>query len=314
MKKKHKILFLGADGFIGSHLAERLYENGFYVRAFDIFLNGKSRNLEHLRGKIEFFPGNFLKADDLKVALKNIDYVFHFISFSNPVSSMNNPEEEVSLNIQSSVRLLNMCADKKIKKVVYASTGGALYGNNGISKIKEDHQKSPISPYGIGKLTVEKYLEYFKIHKGLEYISLRFSNPFGPKQNIQGVQGAIPIFLNLVRNNQELNIYGDGSNIRDFIFIDDMCDATVRIFMKSNLKYSVFNVGSGKGQTLNKLISTIEKVTGIKPKVNYSPERKSDVRKVVLDIKRIESEIGPYIETSLKSGIKKTWDWLNMQQ
>lgn len=311
--KKGKILFLGADGFIGSNLVEKLQKNGFSVRAFDIFPNGKSKNLEHLREKIEFFPGDFLKANDLEAALKSIDYVFHFISFSNPVSSMDNPEEEVFLNIQSSVRLLNMCADKKIKKIVYASTGGALYGNNGKSKIKEDHHKLPISPYGIGKLTIEKYLEYFKIHKNLNYVSLRFSNPFGPKQNIMGVQGAIPIFLNLIKNDKEIAIYGDGENIRDFIFIDDMCEAAVKLFMKRNLKYSIFNVGSGKSHSLNKLIKIMEQVTKIKPKVKYLPDRKSDIKKVVLDIKRAKSEIGHYSKTSLKDGIKKTWDWLNMQ-
>lgn len=207
MKKREKILILGADGFLGSNLIKALIKQGDYsLRAFDIFKNGESRNLEGVRGKIEIFPGNFLNREDLKKSLAGIDYVFHFVSTTTPGSSMHEPLVEIETNIRGTVEFLEACSRTKIKKIIFASSGGAIYGNSEKKYFSENDETNPISPYAISKLAIEKYFEYFRLVRGLDYLILRYSNPFGPGQNVVGNQGIIPIFMNLANVGREISI------------------------------------------------------------------------------------------------------------
>ncbi len=307
-----RILILGADGFLGSNLIKALLKKNeeYSIRAFDLFKDDCSRNLEEVKNKIEFFPGNFLNKGDLENALKDIDYVFHFISLTTPGSSYNDPLIDVETNIKGTVVLLEECVKNKVKRIVFSSSGGAIYGNQERETFVESDLTNPISPYAISKLTIEKYLEFYRIRFGLDYLILRYANPYGPGQDVFGSQGIIPIFLNLVKNEKTISIFGDGENVRDYIFIDDLVDKTIKIFeLKS--KYRIYNIGSGVGKTINEIVNLIRVCSQKDIKVQNCPARDIDVRRVVLDTVRIQSEIEYKLDISLEKGIEKTWNWLN---
>lgn len=309
MKNRKNILILGADGFLGSNLAKSLIKDGkCKIRAFDIFKDGTSRNLAGLEKKLEIFPGNFLNRSDLKKALKGIDFVFHYISLTTPGSSMKDPLIDVETNVKGTIVLLEECVRAKVKKIVFSSSGGAIYGNQKKEKLSEDDPQNPISPYAISKMAIEKYLEYYRLNFNLDYLVLRYSNPYGPGQNVVGSQGIIPIFLNLARQKKPITIFGDGENVRDYIFIDDAIEATKKLAFKPGAKYKIFNIGKGKGTTINEVVDAIKKVTGKKIAIKKTPARSVDVRRIVLDTKRVKKEINFSPDTRLKEGIRKTWE------
>jgi UDP-glucose 4-epimerase len=305
------ILILGADGFIGSNLARSLAkEKKYRIKAFDRFKDGISRNLEDLKGKVEFFPGDFLNRNDLRNALERVDYVFHYISLTTPGSSMNDPLIDVETNIRGTIVLLDECVKAKVKKIIFSSSGGAIYGNQDKKKLSEDDPQNPISPYAISKLAIEKYLEYYRLNHGLDYLILRYSNPYGPGQNVVGSQGIIPIFLNLVKQKKPITIFGDGENMRDYIYIDDVIEGTKKISFLKQSNFRFYNLGRGKGTTINEVVAAIQVVTGERIKVKKMPSRSVDVRRVVLDTTRIKSEIEFSLSVDIKEGIKKTWEWV----
>jgi len=310
---KIKILVLGADGFLGSNLVKALKDDKKYeILAFDLFPDGKARNLEGFDESLRMIQGNFLNRQDIREALRNVEYVFHYVSASTPGSSMNDPLLEVNSNIQGSVVLFEECVRAGVKRIIFSSSGGAIYGNSGDESCNEESPTNPISPYAIGKLSIEKFLEYFRVHFGLDYLILRYSNPYGPGQNIIGSQGIIPIFLNLVKENKSINIFGDGNNLRDYIYVDDAINITKNIFQKKTV-YRLYNIASGEGSRINDVIEIIKKVTGKKIVIEKFPKRKVDVRKINLDNSRIKNELKYYKFLELEKGIKKTWHWIKNQ-
>lgn len=307
---REKILILGADGFIGSNLAKALQKENIYkIFAFDLFRGGISRNICSFDENLIMVPGDFLNKEDIKSALRGVDYVFHFVSLTTPGSSMNDPLVDVNTNLVGTINLLEECVKAKTRRIIFASSGGAIYGDQNKEVYHEDDVTDPISPYAISKLAVEKYLKYYKIKHGLDYLALRYSNPYGPGQNIVGSQGIIPIFLNLIKNKKPVTVFGDGSNIRDYIYIDDLINITNLIF-KKNTKFSTYNIGYGKGSDINKVIQIIEDIVGKKLLVSREIERLTDVKKIVLDIERVSEETGYVPRISLESGIQKTWEKL----
>lgn len=311
MKTRKKILILGADGFLGSNLAKSLLADKEYeIRAFDLFKDGISRNLVGLEKKLDILPGNFLNRSDIKKALEEIDIVFHYISLTTPGSSMKDPLIDVETNIKGTIALLEECVKAKVKKVVFSSSGGAIYGNQEKEKLSENDPQNPISPYAISKLAIEKYLEYYRINRGLDYLILRYSNPYGPGQNVVGSQGIIPIFLNLAKQKKPITIFGDGKNVRDYIFIDDAIENTKKLAFKQNAKYKIYNIGKGEGATIDEVVEAIQRATGKKLKIKKMSARSVDVRKIVLDTSRAEKEIKYLRGVNLDDGIKRTWEWI----
>jgi UDP-glucose 4-epimerase len=314
MKKnisKKRVLILGADGFIGSNLVKSLQRDAKYkIFAFDFFKDGFVRNIETFDENLVMVQGNFLNRDDIKKSLKGIDFVFHFVSLTTPGSSMDDPLMEIDTNLRATLVLLEECVKAGVKKIIFPSSGGGIYGNQNKKLFSEDDPTNPISPYAISKLAIEKFLEYFKLHHDLDYLVLRYSNPYGPGQNVVGSQGIIPIFLNLVKQGKEVTIFGDGKNIRDYIFIDDAIENTKKISFKQNLKYRVYNIGKGKGATISEVVVAIQKATGRNVKIKRMPARGIDVRRVMLDLGRAKSEIKYSSKVSLEEGIEKTWKWV----
>ena len=303
-------LILGGSGFIGSHLAEALIKRDLNVKIFGDFKSGM-RNIASIADRIEIIKGDFQNTSDLSLAMQDVDCIFHYISTTNPASSFDNPVYDIETNVISSVRMMEIALKNNVKKIIFPSTGGTIYGDARKIPISEDEPANPLNPYAISKLTIEKYLHYFFTQYGMDYLVLRYSNPYGERQNPLGNQGVIPIFLNKIRQNEAPQIFGDGYSLRDYIYIDDAISATMNVFDKrSNEK--IFNVGSGNGTSINELIEIMNEVTGKEICPVYISDNKRYIKKIVLDISRIK-KTGWSQKTGLREGITRTWNWINNQ-
>lgn len=283
LKKKQRCLIYGGGGFIGSHLAEELINKGYIVRIFEI-KNFDKTNISHLINSVEIIEGDFNNRADIKSSLHNVDYIFHLISSTTPSVSMANPLFDVESNLISSINLFQECINiKTIKKLVFISSGGTVYGIPQSIPISENHPTLPICSYGIIKNTIEHYCNLYQRLFGLNCNIFRISNPYGERQNPFAKQGVIPIFLNKINSHQEIEIWGDGEVIRDYIYIKDVV-ALISKSIEIETNNSTYNVGSGIGLSLNELIKIMEKVTNHNTKIRYIKERLFDVPCNILDI------------------------------
>jgi len=309
-----RITVLGANGFLGKHLVSALSkDSSIKIAAFDHFSSIKeSSPYDHPFDKMEnvtIHRGDFLNTEDVRQSIRNSDCVFHLISTTNPATSMDNPLLDIDTNVRGSIQLLSICAEENVKKIVFFSSGGAVYGDIDSDKITEDARLSPLSPYAIGKVTIEYYLEYFRRSHGLDYLIYRVANPYGPGQNIHGKQGVIPIFMKHVLEDQPINVYGDGGMVRDYIYIDDLMDLVRDTFYKQT-KHKIYNLGSGDGSSVNDIIAAIESVTGKEVSKNHIKTPAVYVQRSVLDINRFTSEFDIQPKISLREGIEKTWEYV----
>lgn len=304
-----RCLVVGGNGFIGSHLSERLLREGYEVAVLDRFKSGVN-NLWEISGQIEIFRGSYLDQELLRTAMKGMDYVFHYASSTTPATSIADPVYEIESNLLGSVRLLQIARDEGVKKVIFPSSGGTIYGEPKRLPVREEDCALPSNPYAISKWAVERYLHHFHELYGLDYLILRYSNPYGERQSPYGKQGVIPIFLNRIKHNQRPVIYGDGSMVRDYIYINDIIEATSILFERV-IKDKVFNVGSGIGVSLNEIIKTMYSILGeeIRPIYEINSSR-TYVTSIVLDIAKIETKTGWKPSTSIEEGIRKTWIWI----
>lgn len=302
-----KCLVLGANGFIGSHLVDQLIEQGERVRAFDRFGDSEVRFIPN--NNIEIFSGNFLNKSDLNQALAGMDYVFHLVSTTTPATAENDPLIDIDTNIRMSVELFEECVTHKIKKVIFASTGGAIYGDIEISgPINEKANPQPISPYAIGKLTIEHYLRYFNKKFGLNSLTFRISNPYGERHSPVNRQGVIPIFLEHIAKAEPITLLGDGSMVRDYLYVKDVAIMVAKTYKKAH--QPLYNLGSGEGVSLKQLIEIIKQVTGREVKIDRKPKPPTFVQSVVLDTSLFKNEFGLAPQTSLDEGIAKTWEYV----
>ena len=309
LKRQKRCLVLGGGGFIGSHIVDGLLESGYRVRIFDK-ADRDTQNINNVINDIELVEGDFTNETDLARAVKGMDYIFHFIGTTLPKTSTDNPVYDVESNVVSTLKLLDISSKEKIKKIIFSSSGGTIYGIPRLTPVPEDHPTNPTCSYGISKLMIEKYLELYHLTRGLDYVCFRISNPYGERQNPQSIQGALAVFLGLVKEKKPVTIWGNGDITRDYIYIKDIVSVLIEA-IQTKTRAKVFNLGSGIGTTLNELIELIREVTQQKVKVFYSEGRPIDVRINVLDITRVQEEFGFIPQTSLREGIKKTWEWLN---
>ncbi len=301
-------LVLGGCGFIGSHVVERLLRDGHDVRVFDKSHIDES-NIAPFRDRISLVAGDFTNVVDVYAALEDVDIVFHYVGTTLPQTSMENLAYDIETNVLAGVRLLEACLKNDVKRIIFSSSGGTVYGVPQKTPIPEDHPTDPICSYGVTKLAVEKYVALFGGLHGLDYRIVRYANPYGPRQRIHASQGAVAVFLGNVLENQPITIWGDGTVKRDYVYVRDAADATVRLATEEH-PAGIYNVGSGRAASLNKLVDTIKKVTGRNVEVNYTEARRIDVPVNVLDIGKISAALGWRPETDLEEGIRKTWEWL----
>ncbi len=308
-----KLVVLGANGFIGKHLVAGLAKaspNNTIV-AFDKFADyqkGTDHPFDAYKN-VTIVPGDFFNRSSVSSALEDASYVFHLISTTTPATANDDPFIDVDTNVRGSVELFSLCVEHNVKKVIFVSSGGAVYGEINSDTIDETLPPAPRSPYGIGKLAIEHYLRYFKFTAGLDYVVFRAGNPYGPGQNIYGKQGVIPIFMHHFLKDEPLTIFGKGDMMRDYIYIDDLIAMMVGSYDKPN-KHSEYNLGSGKGETVNELVELIEKCVGHAAKKEYLPTPSTFIQKNALNIDRFVQEFDIKPIVSLKDGIARTWDYV----
>ncbi|MDC7676506.1 NAD-dependent epimerase/dehydratase family protein [Asticcacaulis machinosus] len=297
------VLLVGGTGFIGRHLTKALQSNGHKVRIL-------SRSVSHakLSEEAEYFCGDLLDVDGLCGALSGIDVCVHAATSTIPSTAADNIEFDISTNLLGSINLMRACVTQGVKRLVFLSSGGTIYGVPKYHPISEDHPTDPISAYGIVKLSIEKYLEYFNHSYGLDYAVTRLSNPYGTGQALNRQQGIIPIFINRVLNGLPLEVFGDGEAVRDYIYIDDAVGGVLTL-IEGAAPHKIYNIGSGVGSSINDIITAINAATGLTAKVSYRPARAFDVNINILDCRRAKIDLGWQASESLSEGILKLAKW-----
>ncbi len=265
---------------------------------------------------LEIVEGDFCSESDIASAVTGCNACYHLVSTTLPKSSNLDPVYDIETNLIGTIRLLNHALRAGIARIVFLSSGGAVYGPPQELPIREIHPTNPICSYGITKLAVEKYLGMFQKLYGLEYVVLRFSNIYGERQRTQSSQGAVAVFLGKALHGETIEIWGDGSVVRDYIHITDAVKALVAAANLENLSGTdrIFNIGSGSGITLNEVLAEIEFAMGIKVSRNYIEGRAFDVPSSVLAIDRAREVFGWEPEMTFPEGLKRTLNWLERQQ
>ena len=301
---------MGGAGFIGSNLALSLAKdknNNITVIDKDICL---FRRIDKMNiPNIHFKAFNIVSDVNNIELFENADVVYHLVSTTIPSTSNKQIIDEFQDNVLTTLRILDSCVSSKVKQIVFLSSGGTVYGNNVTCPIKEEAETDPISSYGIQKLTIEKLLYLYNYLYGLDYRIIRLSNPYGPYQRPNGVQGVVTTFIYKVLKGEELVVYGDGSVVRDFIYIDDAISGIINI-SSTESKHKIYNLGSSKGVSVSELISIIEKTLNKKSNVVFHKGRNADIKKNYLDISRYENEYGMLNTVTLEAGILLTSEFL----
>jgi UDP-glucose 4-epimerase len=298
-----KCLVTGGGGFLGTHLRAALGRLGHDVRVFE-------RSIAPIQtDAAEWIVGDFSHSGEIETAVAGCDVVFHLAGTTLPKSSNDDPAYDVHSNVEGTLALLEAARLHRVVKVVFVSSGGTVYGIPQRVPITEDHPTDPITSYGITKLAIEKYLHFYREMYGVDYAVLRLANPYGELQRTDRAQGAVAVFLNRVINSMPIEIWGDGSVVRDYVYVGDTVDAMTAVAF-SDTPSRVYNVGSGHGTSLLELVAAIETVSGTKPLVEFKPGRPFDVPASVLDITRARAELGWEPRVSLSDGLRRTFDWL----
>lgn len=273
-----KVLIIGGNGFIGSHVVDTFCENGIYPVVLD---RSPERYRRPLEG-VKYFRAEFGNRGQIEEIISSgIDVVVHLVSSTVPKSSNDDPIFDVQMNLIESIALFELCVKHRVRKVVFASSGGTIYGIPRQLPIPEDHPNNPLCSYGIVKLAIEKYLEFYSHNYGLDYCILRVSNPYGIRQDPCSMQGVVGVFTAKAMRGEQISIWGDGSIVRDFVAATDVAKlcylATV-----SDVR-GVFNVGSGRGTSVLDLIRLISASLGAPVDARFEPSRTFDVPAIVLD-------------------------------
>lgn len=308
-----KILLLGAAGFIGTNLTIELAKK----TEDEITLVDRSKAFFKPIVGMDLKNVHILEADltvdmDFDSILKDQEVVYHLVSTTVPTTSNQHISQELVSNVIFSANLFEACIRCDVKKVVFVSSGGTVYGKEVDCPLKEKTATNPISSYGVQKITIEKLLYLYRYMYGLDYRIIRLANPYGPYQRPNGVLGAVTTFTYKALKGDEITVYGDGSVVRDFIYIDDAIRAIIKIVNGEN-KHRTFNLGCGNGTSIKQVLETIEKALGIKLNVSYLEGRKVDVPVNYLDISRYEKYYGALNPISLEDGIRKTADFMKKE-
>ena len=300
-----RCLVLGGRGFLGSHLVDALLAGGNQVSIFKRPHSPRTPDREQVR----WFEGDFVNREDVATAVQGAEIVYHLVSTTIPQSSNQNPAYDVESNLMGTLNLLEIAKSAGVKKIIFVSSGGTVYGIPKEIPIQESHPTNPICSYGIVKLAVEKYLSMYHRLYGLDYCILRMSNPYGERQLANSPQGVVAAFLGKVLQNLPIEIWGDGSVVRDYLYVGDAIEALVRAKAYSG-DCRVFNIGGGRGLSLNELVDAIESTLGKSVQRKHLQARPFDVPVNILDISAAQRLLGWRPHTSFQEGLSRTWAWL----
>lgn len=298
------VLVIGGSGFIGSHVVDSLLARGLRVRVYD-------RRPEQFRPplrRVEYITGDLADRMLLFEALSGVDAVVHLASVTVPSTSNLDPTADITGNLIGTVRFLEMLREVSLRKLVYLSSGGTVYGVPQREPVDENHRLQPISSYGIVKVAIENYLYLeHKLH-GLQYVILRPSNPYGPRQGHTGVQGVIGTYLWRIARGESIEVWGDGSVVRDFIYVRDLAELCVEAVTSEVT--GCFNAGSGEGVSINEIVEHVRKVVDREIDLSRKPQRNYDVPRITLDVGKVRRDLGWAPRTGLEAGILETWNWI----
>jgi UDP-glucose 4-epimerase len=304
-----KIVVFGGGGFIGSAIVDRLLLSGHEVRIFE-----RPRVLPYRSfgesEKVEWIAGDMLSVHDLATAVEGRDAVLHLVSSTLPKNSNEDMIYDVQSNLVPTLGLLDAMVERGVGRIVFISSGGTVYGRPKYLPIDEAHPTDPLVSYGITKLAIEKYLLLYQRMRGIKATILRVANPYGERQRAETAQGAVGVFLHRALRGQAIEIWGDGSIIRDYLYVGDVADAFAKA-LEYGGEESVFNIGSGVGVSLNELIPVIELAIGRKIERRYMPGRAFDVPASVLCNGLAKRELGWEPKVPLPEGIRLTQAWID---
>ncbi|MEA3429643.1 MAG: SDR family oxidoreductase [Nanoarchaeota archaeon] len=304
-----KCVVTGGAGFIGSHLVDELLARDNEVIIIDNFSTGTKDNIKHIFDKIELIEGNILDIDLLQATLKGVDFVFHLAALPSVQRSVENPLESLNNNIVGTHNLLIAARDNKVKKVIYSASSSA-YGDSEKMPKEESMVTNPLSPYAITKLVGEYYCKVFSDVYGLDTVSLRYFNVFGPRQNPDSQYSAvIPKFIKLMNQGKRPIIFGDGLQSRDFTFVKNVVNANILAMQSGQLNGQVLNIACNKRIDLNSLVNMLNSILGTKLEPEYLGERIGDVKHSLADISKAKELIGYEPHVDFNSGLSVTVDW-----
>ncbi len=304
-------LITGVAGFIGSSLARAVLAHGDEVRGIDNFATGKRENIAAIAGQIDFREMDILDAANLGSAFQGVDYVFHEAAIPSVPKSVLDPLGSNRANIDGTVNVLVAARDAKVKRVVYAASSSA-YGDTPTLPKREDMTPSPISPYAVQKLASEMYMTSFYRCYGLETVSLRYFNIFGPRQDPSSqYSGVLAKFTAQMLKDEQPTIYGDGTTSRDFTYIDNAVHANLLACKAPAAEVAgrVFNVATGRRIDLNQTFQVLKKLTGYQGDAKYGPERAGDVKHSLADLTRAEKHLGYKPLVDFEEGLRRTIEW-----
>lgn len=304
------ILVTGGAGFIGSQIADAYIEQGHSVTIIDNLSTGKKKNINP---RATFHQADLREADAIKKVLDRgkFDVVNHQAAQIDVRKSVADPGYDASVNIVGMLNLLQAALQSGVKKVIFASSGGAIYGEQDYFPADEQHPTRPISPYGIAKLTTEHYLFYYKTVYGLDYVNLRYANVYGPRQNPEGEAGVVSVFTTRMLRNEPAFINGDGKQTRDYVYVGDVVKANV---LALNVKGSdSFNVGTGVETDVVTLFQHLQKLTGTTIQQKHAEAKKGEQLRSVLTPEKIGRVLGWGPSVTLEEGLKRTVEFFRKQ-
>ncbi len=301
-----KVLVTGGAGFIGSHLVDRLIDEGYDVAVVDNLSSGKEENLSD--------KARFYKLDIEDPGLETVfqkeapDYVSHHAAQMDVRRSVSDPMFDARVNVLGTINILENCARYKTKKIIFASSGGAIYGEQEIFPAPESHPLKPVSPYGITKLAGESYFFYYKVQYGLDYSVLRYANVYGPRQDPFGEAGVVAIFIQKMLKGECPVINGDGEQTRDFVFVGDVVNANIRALSASPPE-SIFNIGTGVETSINQTFEHLRGIIDNSIEIQHGPSKPGEQRRSVIDYAKAKELLHWEPEFSFVKGLDKTAEY-----
>lgn len=297
-------LVLGGCGFIGRHVVQALTTHQLPVVVLDVHADATAST-----PGCTYVPGDFSDTAKLDAVMAGhgITHVVHLVSTTLPKSSNEDKTYDVQSNIVQTLRLLDLCVQHRVQRLLFMSSGGTVYGAPQQVPVTENHPNHPLCSYGISKLAIEKYLFLYQHLHGLNYVVLRAANPYGPGQNPLSGQGVVANFIHKMHSGQRLEVWGDGETVRDYFHVRDLADLTRRALLSSAV--GVFNAGSGVGWSLNRLIDVLQHTLEVPAQVLYKPARGLDVPAIVLDCSAALDAFGWRASTPLSAGVLDYQAW-----
>ena len=302
------ILVTGGAGFIGSNLVDALIEDGREVAVVDDLSTGLKENVNP---KAKFFKADICSYPDLKSIFNEFrpEAVYHLAAQASVVKSVEDPKKDIQVNVIGTINLIRLALESEVKKFIFSSTGGAIYGDGAPRPTPESAKEEPASPYGLDKLLAEKYLDYFKKLGNIQTLILRYANVFGPRQNPHGEAGVIAIFTAKMLRGEPVEVWGDGEQIRDYVYVGDVIRANLEA-----LKFNgsgIYNIGTGVETSVNHLAEMLSRATGSKSEIKHTEPKESEQRASSLNTQKIYQDFGWKPEVDLEGGIKRTIEWFN---